>query len=120
MLNKGEHRKKRNKCSYIFIISIFGDKNNKKDFNVDDILGNKQDFNVINDILYFPLKLPFLFRFSEEKLTSSQKSHFLPFGLGPRDCFGKEFALMEVKLALVHLLQRYEVSILPETEVSIT
>lgn len=55
-------------------------------------------------------------RFSEEKLTSSQKSHFLPFGLGPRDCFGKEFALMEVKLALVHLLQRYEVSILPETE----
>uniref|UniRef100_K1QU45 Cytochrome P450 3A11 n=1 Tax=Magallana gigas TaxID=29159 RepID=K1QU45_MAGGI len=55
-------------------------------------------------------------RFSEEKLTPSQKSHFLPFGLGPRDCFGKDFALMEVKIALVHLLQRYEVSTLPETE----
>lgn len=55
-------------------------------------------------------------RFSEEKLTPSQKSYFLPFGLGPRDCFGKDFALMEVKIALVHLLQRYEVSTLPETE----
>ncbi|XP_022343180.2 cytochrome P450 3A13-like [Crassostrea virginica] len=55
-------------------------------------------------------------RFSEERLTPSQKKNFLPFGLGPRDCFGKEFAVLEVKLALVHLLQQYEVSTLPETE----
>lgn len=84
-------------------------------------------FKVIDRILMFLATFytflydfRFLLRFSEEKLTPSQKSHFLPFGLGPRDCFGKDFALMEVKIALVHLLQRYEVSTLPETEVSIT
>ncbi|XP_062582448.1 cytochrome P450 3A13-like [Saccostrea cucullata] len=55
-------------------------------------------------------------RFSEERLTSSHLNHFLPFGLGPRDCFGKDFAILEVKLALVSLLQKYEVSTLPNTE----
>ncbi|XP_048727551.1 cytochrome P450 3A13-like isoform X2 [Ostrea edulis] len=55
-------------------------------------------------------------RFSEERFTTSHLSNFLPFGLGPRDCFGKDFAMLEVKIALVHLLLRYEVSPFPDTE----
>jgi len=33
---------------------------------------------------------------------------YLAFGLGPRNCVGMKFALVEMKLALVKLLQKFE------------
>lgn len=33
---------------------------------------------------------------------------FLAFGLGPRNCIGMKFALVEMKLALVNLLKNFE------------
>lgn len=35
---------------------------------------------------------------------------FLPFGQGPRNCVAKSLALMEVKLAVLHLVYRYKFS----------
>ncbi|CAG2113397.1 unnamed protein product [Medioppia subpectinata] len=32
---------------------------------------------------------------------------YLPFGAGPHNCIGMRFALMEVKLAFVHIIQRF-------------
>ncbi len=34
---------------------------------------------------------------------------FLSFGIGPRSCIGMKFALIELKLALVNLIQKYQI-----------
>jgi cytochrome P450 len=34
---------------------------------------------------------------------------FLSFGIGPKNCIGMKFALMELKMALVKLIVNYEI-----------
>ena len=43
----------------------------------------------------------------KEPLNEKQKGAYFPFGLGPRQCIGKYFALMEIKLAISQLVQRF-------------
>ncbi|KMQ88919.1 cytochrome p450 9e2-like protein [Lasius niger] len=52
-------------------------------------------------------------RFSEENKDNIVPYTYLPFGHGPRKCIGNRFALMETKILVTHLLQKF---ILKRTE----
>ncbi|XP_058064822.1 probable cytochrome P450 9f2 [Anopheles bellator] len=48
-------------------------------------------------------------RFSEENRKNIQPGTYIPFGVGPRNCIGSRFALMEVKAVLYYLLKQFRV-----------
>uniref|UniRef100_A0A023F6X9 Putative cytochrome n=1 Tax=Triatoma infestans TaxID=30076 RepID=A0A023F6X9_TRIIF len=63
-------------------------------------------YSIFRDSQYYPE--PTVFdpsRFYEKPLPPS----FFPFGLGPRACSGSTFALTQIKLALVYLLENFKV-----------
>ncbi|KAI2474237.1 cytochrome P450 9e2-like [Diabrotica virgifera virgifera] len=47
-------------------------------------------------------------RFSDENKHKINPYAYLPFGLGPRNCIGSRFALLEIKIVFFHLLQNFE------------
>ncbi len=54
-------------------------------------------------------------RFSPQRQEDRQKSFsYIPFGGGLRECLGKEFARLEMRLFAAKLLQNYEWELLPE------
>ncbi|XP_060861012.1 probable cytochrome P450 6a14 [Metopolophium dirhodum] len=56
-------------------------------------------------------------RFSTEEKAMRPNGVYLPFGDGPRICIGKRFAEMEMKLALVEILSKFEVEPCEKTEI---
>src|SRR5919199_3768480 len=72
---------------------------------------------------YLTHRLPELYpdplKFRPERWTRIDPSvyEYMPFGAGPRMCIGASFAMMEIKLVLAMLLQRYRLSLLPGTTV---
>ncbi|XP_071651117.1 cytochrome P450 9e2-like [Temnothorax longispinosus] len=73
-----------------------------------------------NDVLLFPVYAlhhdPKYFpnpdkfdpeRFSEENKDNILPYTYLPFGHGPRKCIGNRFVLMEAKILIAHLLQKF-------------
>jgi len=41
------------------------------------------------------------------EVTKEQRNAWLPFSYGPRICIGMNFSMLEQKIFLVHLLQRF-------------
>ncbi|XP_069676325.1 cytochrome P450 9e2-like isoform X1 [Periplaneta americana] len=56
-------------------------------------------------------------RFSDENKHNIKPYTYLPFGSGPRACIGNRFALMEAKVAMVHLLSRFTLKVVSKTPI---
>jgi cytochrome P450 len=57
-------------------------------------------------------------RFLPEAAAARPRYTYMPFGGGPRQCIGVNFALYETKLVLATLLQRYSVELIPGQNLS--
>ena len=62
-------------------------------------------------------------RFSSEQLAQQsveqQKYGYVPFGGGIRECLGKEFARLEMKIFAANLLRHYEWQLLPDQDLDL-
>ena len=58
-------------------------------------------------------------RFSKENKKERPSYAYLPFGGGPRLCIGNNFAMMEMQLVVIRLLQRYRFELVKEHKVEI-
>lgn len=47
-------------------------------------------------------------RFAPEKVKARPKSHYMPFGAGPRMCIGNHFAMMEMQLLLAGMIHKFD------------
>lgn len=60
------------------------------------------------------------FKFDPERFAEGKDNYhpaaYLPFGLGPRVCIGKRFALLELKMAICKIIRRFKISQCAETE----
>ena len=46
-------------------------------------------------------------RFNEENKKTRDSNAYLPFGDGPRNCMGKRFAILEIKLTLTSIMSKF-------------
>lgn len=75
-------------------------------------------FPIHRDPQYYPD--PELFnpeRFSDENKGNIDPMTYMPFGVGPRNCIGSRFALMEAKVTFVHLLSKFSLVLTNKSEV---
>ncbi|XP_062551079.1 cytochrome P450 9e2-like [Armigeres subalbatus] len=56
-------------------------------------------------------------RFSDKNKTTIDPMTYLPFGVGPRNCIGSRFALMEIKAIAYHLLLHFSFELNSKTPV---
>ena len=52
-------------------------------------------------------------RFTADRVAARPKFAYLPFGGGPRQCIGNQFAMVEASLILAMIAQRYQVQLTP-------
>ncbi|XP_059622551.1 cytochrome P450 9e2-like [Phlebotomus argentipes] len=71
-----------------------------------------------HDPKYFPNPSKFdPERFNEENKYKITPFTYLPFGVGPRNCIGSRFALMETKAILYHILTKFTFEVSEKTQV---
>ncbi|XP_055696959.1 probable cytochrome P450 9f2 [Phlebotomus papatasi] len=56
-------------------------------------------------------------RFNDENKSKIDPNTYIPFGLGPRNCIGSRFALMETKSILFHLLLNFSIEVTSKTQI---
>ena len=56
-------------------------------------------------------------RFLDKRSNLVNSGAYLPFGIGPRNCIGKRFTLIETKVALFHILARCRLQVCSKTTV---
>jgi cytochrome P450 len=56
-------------------------------------------------------------RFLPEQVAARPKFVYLPFGAGPRQCIGNQFALLEAHLSMATLAQQYRLHLVPGHDV---
>uniref|UniRef100_A0A4W4GX49 unspecific monooxygenase n=1 Tax=Electrophorus electricus TaxID=8005 RepID=A0A4W4GX49_ELEEL len=56
-------------------------------------------------------------RFTKENKELIDPYTYMPFGAGPRNCIGMRFALVSMKLAIIQILQNFNVIVCAETKV---
>ena len=56
-------------------------------------------------------------RFHPEEVAKRPRYSYFPFGGGPRVCLGNRFAMMEAKIMMAMVIQRYRLSVLPGQEI---
>jgi cytochrome P450 len=56
-------------------------------------------------------------RFSPERSADRPKFAYIPFGAGPRQCIGNQFALIEAQLSVATLAQSYRLHLAPDQRV---
>ena len=56
-------------------------------------------------------------RFAPEKASARPAFAYFPFGGGPRQCIGNNFALMEAQLIIATVAQKYRLELVPEQSV---
>lgn len=54
-----------------------------------------------------------------ENMSQINQIIFQPFGAGPRNCIGKRFAILEIKVAMTRILQNFSIEPTEDTPVSI-
>jgi len=73
-------------------------------------LAAKGSNNYLNPLKFDPE------RFSDENKQNILPGSYLPFGVGPRNCIGSRFALLEVKAVFYHLLSNFDILCVDKTE----
>lgn len=56
-------------------------------------------------------------RFSDENKHNIDPDTYLPFGIGPRNCIGSRFALMEVKTIFYYLLKNFSFEVTAKSQI---
>lgn len=52
-------------------------------------------------------------RFTPERMSERHRFAYIPFAAGPRQCIGRDFALMEAQLIIATVAQRYRLRLVP-------
>ena len=58
-------------------------------------------------------------RFNQERSTNAKPFSYVPFGGGLRECLGKEFARLEMKLFAAKIVREYDWDLLPDQDLNL-